>query len=396
MKAEIREKFNAEFSDEKYKSFVENLKSQFPDELDFRVAESPLFVPKAVKNKVLQACDAILKEIQSEDFIAKTEKAIPAEFLVPNENKHSSFLAIDFAITKNEKGTIEPQLIELQGFPSLFGLQYFLAKEFKANYEIPENYSPFFNGFEETTFVEKMKDFLLNGHSPDEVIILEIYPEKQKTRIDFAISKVTFGIDAVCLTNIKVIDSQLFREKNGELIQIKRIYNRLIFDDLANYSDLKFEFDFTKKVDVEWCGHPNWFYRISKFAMPFLKSKYIPKSYFLNQFDIEKADLSQFVLKPLFSFAGSGVKLTITKEDLEAIADKENYLIQQKVNYEPIIQAIEGAVKCEIRMLYIWPDAADEPILITNLARLSRGEMIGVRFNQNFDWVGGSIGFFEK
>ena len=395
---EIRRQFNESFSTEKYEAFLAEIEKDFPGQLDFRIAETPVFVPQALKIKLLQACNDIIDTLLKEDFKAKTERAIPANQYVPDEDKHPNFLAIDFAVCKDANGELTPQLIELQGFPSLFAYQWYLGQKYKKFFAVPKNFTQFFNRLNMATYVETMRKMLLGGEKAENVILLELYPEKQKTRLDFEVSRQLWGIEAVCYTKIKKECRKLYYEKDGRQIEIKRIYNRLIFDDLLqNYPDLQVEFKMTDNVDVKWVTHPNWFFRISKFTLPLLNSPYIPKSFYLSDLKEYPADLENYVLKPLFSFAGSGVKLGFTKEDLDAITDKENYLIQQKVKYEPVIEDTEGKlIKTEVRMLFVWDDAAQRPTLVTNLARLSRGEMIGVNFNKNFDWVGGSCAFFEE
>lgn len=394
---EIRDQFNESFSTEKYQALLAEIEKYFPSQLDFRVAETPVFVPLPLKIKILQACNDIIDTLVKEDFKAKTDRAIPANQNVPNEDSHPNFLAIDFAVCKDEKGELNPQLIELQGFPSLFGYQWYIGQKYKKFFFNPKNFSQYFNRLNMASYVEFMKKVFLGGEKAENVILLEIYPEKQKTRLDFEITKQLWGIEPICLTKIKKEGRKLYYEKDDRKIEIKRIYNRLIFDDLLqNFPDLETEFKLTDDVDVKWVTHPNWFFRISKFTLPLLNSPFVPKSEYLSELKEYPADLENYVLKPLFSFAGSGVKLNFTKEDLDAIEDKENFLIQRKVKYEPIIEDPEGQlIKTEIRMLFAWEDSASRPTLVTNLARLSRGEMIGVNFNKNFDWVGGSCGFFE-
>jgi hypothetical protein len=91
------------------------------------------------------------------------------------------------------------------------------------------------------------------------------------------------------------------------------------------------------------------------------------------------------------------VKINITKQDLDDITEnRDNYILQKKVKYVPVINAPGEPVKVEIRMLMIWHEKDEKPTLISNLVRLSKGEMIGVRYNKDKDWVGASIGFFEK
>ncbi len=398
MQSSIRQKYNQSFTQEKYQNFLSDLNNATHKPIEFRVAETPVFVPKYLKNKLIETCESIVDVIVKDDFKAKTDKAIPQIQNVPNENKHTSFLAIDFAVCQNESGEFEPQLIELQGFPSLFGFQYLLSENFQKHFDIPENYEFIFNDFDRKDYIEQLRKLIIGKEKVENVILLEIYPETQKTRIDFDVTENLIGVKAVCLTKIIKEGKKLFYLNDGIKTPINRIYNRLIFDDLTNFPDLKPDFNLTDDVEVEWIGHPNWFFRISKFTMPLFKNQYIPECRFLSEYEGNfPENLSDYVLKPLFSFAGSGVIINVLPSDLEKINDPENYILQKKVKYEPVIETTDGSnVKCEIRMLYIWQKDEPRPTLLTNLARLSRGEMIGVRYNKDFDWVGGSVCFMEK
>lgn len=393
----LRQTFNNHFSPERYGAFLDAIQADLPGQLDFRVAETPVFVPRALGDKLKQACADIVDVITSDGFEARTEAAIPPDQHVPNPNRHTTFLAVDFAVCRDTNGELTPQLIELQGFPSLFGFQAYLPQKFREFYPIPDSVSPLFGGLNREEYIELLRKTIVADCDPEEVILLEIYPEKQKTRIDFELTRQLIGVAPVCLTKIRKDGRSLYYEKDGRRIPIKRIYNRLIFDDLQNFPDLQTEFHLTDDVDVTWVGHPNWFFRISKYTLPFLKSEFVPQSHFLSDLETIPADLENYVLKPLFSFAGAGVKIHVSPADIEAIpADQRgNYLLQRKVQYEPVIQSPDGLVKCEIRMLFVWPEGDQKPTLVTNLARLSRGEMIGVNFNKNKDWVGGTVCFFE-
>ena len=110
----------------------------------------------------------------------------------------------------------------------------------------------------------------------------------------------------------------------------------------------------------------------------------------MNDLKILPDNLDNYVLKPLYSFAGSGVIIDLNKDILNKITDKENYILQEKINYKPVISTPEGKSKMEIRLMYIWDK---EPVLVHNLVRLSKGKMIGVDFNKNKTWVGSSIAF---
>ncbi|HAO07155.1 MAG TPA: hypothetical protein DCQ50_09220 [Chryseobacterium sp.] len=388
-----RKQFNQEFSQEKYNQFKEILEQKSGLETGFRISESPLFLTKEFESKLIDASESIISQIKnlSEETL---QKAIPGNCRVPNDTKQPHFFTIDFGICKSENGEIEPQLIELQAFPSLYAFQKVFEQTFCDVYPF---LSELQNKMPHDDFKNYMKDLLLGDENPENVILLEIYPEKQKTAIDFVLTEKLLGIKTVCLTKVKKEGRKLFYENDGKLTDIRRIYNRVIFDELDRIPDLKTEFDFREDVDVTWVTHPNWFFKISKFLLPLLQHQFVPKSYFLHEFP-ESENLENFVLKPLFSFAGSGVNLNPTKEITDAIEDKENYILQRKVTYEPIFEDINGEFsKAEIRLLYIWRENDERPILLENLGRMTKAAMVNVDFNKkDAIWIGSSNAFFVK
>lgn len=241
-----------------------------------------------------------------------------------------------------------------------------------------------------------MYDIIVGDSDPKNVVLLEIEPELQNTYIDMLSTSVELGIPVVCVTQVIKKDKTLYyTDASGQEVEIRKIYNRVIFDELYQRDDLEMQFSFTDELDVEWIGHPNWFYRISKYLMPFLKNKYVPETVFLHEFKEVPEDLENYVLKPLFSFAGAGVIIDVTKDDIEKIKDKANYILQRKVTYEPVLKSPNEPVKVEIRMLMVWPKNEERPFVVNNLVRLSKGKMIGVKYNKDKDWVGGSVGFHE-
>jgi len=389
-----RQKYNQQFTEEKYQNFLIELQNGYPP-IPFRVAETPVFIPKALKEKLIAAGEEIINLIKQPNFKALTQKSIPTNWNVPNENKQPHFLTFDFGICKNQAGELTPMLIEMQGFPSLYGFQHHLGKTFKSSFGIDDSVNYFLNGFTEEKYTKLLKEVIIGQHEAEEVALMDVDAPNQKTAIDFFVTQKMLGIKILALEEIKKVGKQLFYEENGRKVQLKRIYNRLIFDEVANKTEIfQNSFDPREELDVEWVTHPNWFYRISKFTMPFLKSEFVPETRFLNEIEKLPADLENYVLKPLFSFAGMGVIIDVNEEDIADIKDPENWILQRKVNYEPAVQSPDGGVKAEIRIMYLWPDGG-EPQLCINLARLSRGKMIGVRYNADFDWVGGTIGFME-
>jgi len=392
----LRTHYNTLFSTEKYQAFLQQIAHDFPGQLDFRVAESPVFVPADLTAQLLQAGEDIIDTLVHPRFLQQTERAIPVNSSTPAENTHTHFLILDYAICQNPDGRLTPQLIELQGFPSLFGYQAYLNGLYPTFFPVPETLRPYFGHLNEAGYLQAMRDLLLQGETPDHTVLLELFPHRQKTRIDFEATRRYWGIEPVCLTEVRRAGRSLYYQRNGRNIDIHRIYNRVIFDELDTIPGLRTDFHFSEEIDATWIGHPNWFFRISKFSLPLLKSDFVPESYFLHELSEYPDHLDDFVLKPLFSFAGQGVRLHVSAADLDAIPDKENYLLQRRVQYAPVLESPQGGVKVELRMMYIWPDGKERPQPITSLARLSRGEMIGVRYNSAYDWVGSSAAFFEQ
>ncbi|MGB0863007.1 MAG: hypothetical protein ACPG19_01210 [Saprospiraceae bacterium] len=391
----IREKFNKNFTEATYKALLEDVAAEYNHAPPFRIAETPVFLPNGLKDRLIEACEEITEQICIADFKEKTQAAV--EQPVPNETDKTLFLQMDFGICYDENGELTPQLIEIQGFPSLYFFQDLIAKKYKKNYNIPDNYDYLFNNLSSEEYIDLLRKGILGKHQPENVALLEIEPEKQVTQIDFLGAKEHLGIAVLCISDIIVEgDNYFYINDNGEKTPIYRIFNRVIFDDLIKRDDLKRDFYFSKANNMEWAGHPNWFHRISKFTMPLFNSQYVPQSFFLHELEEYPADLENYVLKPLYSYAGMGVNLDITAADLDEIKERENYIIQKKVTYQPVVETTEEPSKCEIRMLMLWLPEMERPIIVNNLARLSKGKMIGVRYNKDRTWVGGSVGFFEK
>ncbi len=394
----IRSKFNENFTQQKYQEYLDELNRPHPGQLDFRIAETPVFCDKTFKEKMLSACESIVDIIVSPTFKEESARAIPANLQVPGESQLSNFIAFDFGLCENELGELEPQLIEMQGFPTLFAFQVWQEEVARKVFDIPANYDSYFNGLSKDSYIKLLKEILLNGHDAENVILLEIFPEKQKTRIDFYFTQDYTGIKPVCLTTLVKKGRKLFYINDGVETEVKRIYNRVIFDDLQQQAPEVQEKGklLLEDLDVEWVPHPNWFFRISKYTLPFIKNKYVPETRFLDKIEELPADLENYVLKPLFSFAGQGVIIDVSKDDIDKVSDPENWILQRKVKYADVIKTPDGPAKAEIRIFYFWKDGEPRPIATNNLARISKGKMIGVRYNKDKTWVGGTLAFLEK
>lgn len=387
MIASVRENFNKNYSNERYQKYQSEIWNYTNGEADFRICETPLFLDEELSQKLQLAANEIASYLLTDEFRVKSQVAIPANLSVPNEDSHPLFLQIDFAICADENGKPIPKLIELQGFPSLYAFQVMLDDINRKYYDIPSGFTSYFNGFTKDTYLGLFKSAVVGNHSPENVVLLEIEPWNQKTRIDFTLTKEYLGIEVVCISEVIQRGEKLFYKKNGTEIPIRRIYNRIIFDELLR-KGIKSGFDFHSDLEVEWAGHPNWFFKISKHTLPQIKSKFAPRCYNLNELTEYPDDLENYVLKPLYSFAGAGVKVDVTKEMLDGISERKDYILQEKVVYMPLIKTPDESSRAEIRMMFIW---LDKPVLVNNLLRTSKGKMMGVDFNKGKTWVGSNI-----
>lgn len=391
----LRNEYNSKFTAEKYQTFLKSITDSCDVTPKFRISETPVFIGNEFRDKLLKACEDIVDVLVRPDFKAMTDAAIPPHCNVPNEDEHPQFLVIDFGVCADKDGSLSPKLIELQGFPSMYVFQHLLAERFRTHFDLPENMTHLFNVADTEGYVQLLRKVIVGDSKPENVVLLEVEPHRQNTQIDFWATSRLLGIKTLCVTHVIKEGKKLFyRNDVGKLIHIEKIYNRVIFDELLQRKDLKMGFNFSDALEVEWIGHPNWFFRISKYTMPFLEGDFVPKTYFLKDLKTMPTDLENYVLKPLFSFSGQGVKINVTQQDLDEVTDPSNFILQEKVQYVPALQTLNDPAKIEIRMLLIWERGEKRPKLVNNLIRLSKGEMIGVRYNKDKDWVGASVGLF--
>ena len=395
MDSQLRQKFNADFTPEKYAALVRCINEAERWPADFRLSETPVFLTREFTDEVTRAAKGIVELTRTPEFARHAKNAIPKGLEVPNESAHPNFLVVDFGICA-EGDRLVPRLIELQAFPSLFGFQLLVLHCMRMAYPaIPRNWTSSFGGMKDEAYIDLLRRTIVSSSNPENVILLEIEPERQKTRIDFAATERLVGIRSVCLTQIKKRGRQLFYERDGREVRIERIYNRVIFDELMRRPDLDLPFRFHDDLEVTWVGHPNWYFRISKHSLPFLKTEHTSPAFFANEFPAsEKID--NYVLKPLYSFAGLGVDMEPTREKLSALENPGEWILQKKVAYAEFVPTVDGPKsKAEIRMMFVWPEEDRDPILVNNLVRMSQGKMMGVDFNKEKTWVGSSIALHD-
>ncbi len=392
----LRQQYNDSFTNEAYRAMLAWLGGQYGHDPKFHVAETPVFFPKDFRDRVLTACDDVLAVITDPGYAKRAAGAIPPGEYVPGQDEHPLFMQLDFGVCRDETGTLVPQLVEAQGFPSLYHFQALLDRSFSRFFTIPEGFSARFDGSTPQEYLDLLQHAIVGDHDPENVIVLEVDPKGQTTRIDLVAACAELGIREVCISELDFADGKLYYDKDGARTQVQRIYNRVIFDDLKARPDLQRRFNMVEAADIEWVGHPNWFFLISKYSLPFIDSPYVPETRFVSELKEYPEDLSRYVLKPLYSFAGLGVNLHPTVEDLRALDQPAHFILQKKVTYAPIVETPDEPARVELRMMYLWPKGASKPILVNNLVRLSKGEMIGVRYNAGKSWVGGTLGYFEQ
>jgi hypothetical protein len=394
----LRQRFNAGFTPDKYRAFLQQIDDACGTHVNFRLSETPCFFPKALTDEMAEGGKELIRQLVDDPkYRAKSDEAVPEEFKVQNEAPHPMFVQVDFGLVRNANGDLQPKLVELQAFPSLYAYQPALAEAYIDAYGLASNAERpnyFLSGLNIDSYHDLLRRAIVAGHDPENVILMEIHPQEQKTLPDFLLTEKMLGIRTVDITQIKKEGSGLYYKHGGRRVPIRRIYNRAIVDELER-KGVKLAFDWRDTLDVEWAGHPNWYFRISKFSIPYLKHRSVPKTWFLDKLEEVPDDLENYALKPLYSFAGLGVIIAPTKEDVAAIpAEKRpSYILQERLHFEPVIETPFGGTKAEVRVMYVWLEEL-KPVL--TIIRMGRGLMMGVDHNKNMEWVGASAGFIAN
>ncbi len=387
---ELRKRFLEQWSPESYAAMLADLEAAAGRRVGFRISETPVFYPRALLDKMIRYGQELYAQIANNpEYRAASDRIIPAGFQVPREAEHPLFVQADFGLVREPDGSLEPKLVEVQGFPSIFALQEVIAEAYANTYGIQEAH--FLGGLTRGSFTELFKKAVLGGHDPADVVLLEIDPENQKTAADFhAVRR---------LLDLRICPLQDVRKRGRKLIyegrEIKRVFNRVIFDEIVR-KDVQFDFRFSDDLDIEWAGHPNWFYRLSKFSLPWFRHACVPPTQLLSDVAALPGNLEDYVLKPLYSFGGRGVRVGPSREEVESIppVERGDYILQQRVNFVPVLDTPRGPTKVETRILYIHDGSELHPV--ATVVRTGRGNMMGVTYNDDLDWVGASAAFYTR
>ena len=392
---EYRRDFNARFSEEKYANFLAELQRRCGVPVKFRCNETPCFLPKELIDRMVAAGEDLIGQlVHNESYLKAASALIPTEYRVPAPSDRPLFIQADFGIVREEQGGWAPRLVEIQGFPSLYAFQLTLAQTYKDVYGLDPELRTMLDGLDEQAYGSLLKQAILRGHDPAEVVLLEADPLEQKTLPDFLETQRHVGIPTVDISTVWSENGKLYYSDGSRQIRIRRIYNRAIADELIR-KKTPMAFRFSDDLDVEWAGNPNWYFLISKFSLPCLRHETVPRTWFLSDLTELPLDPERLVLKPLFSFAGLGVIVGPTKEDIAAVPDlqRKDYILQERMDFAGVIETPSGPDKAEVRIMYIW---ADRLRAVNTIVRTGRGKMMGVDHNRNLDWVGASAAFFPS
>jgi hypothetical protein len=388
----LRERFNAAFTVEKYQNFLRDLEAACGVRVMFRNCETPCFFPLPLIDRIAHDGCELIRQLNTPEYRAISKQAVPQRFDVPGEPDHPLFLQVDFGLVRESSGEIAPRLVEIQAFPSLYAYQPVLSQTYMHAYGLDGELRYLLGGLDRESYRKLLGRAILGSHEPENVVLMEIDPLHQKTLADFLLTEKMIGVRAVCITQIRKQGSRLYYERDGRSIPIRRIYNRAIVDELQR-RNIAIAFDFRDELDVEWAGHPNDYFRISKFSIPYLRHESVPQTWYLDQLHHIPRDTENYVLKPLFSFAGLGVRIGPAREEIMAIpaTQRGGYILQERLNFEPVIDTPAGMTRAEIRVMYIW---LDELLPVSLLVRMGRGAMMGVDHNKEMEWVGASAGLY--
>ena len=383
----LRQQFNRDWTPQGYQRFLALIEQRAGVATQFRHSETPCFLPAPLIDKMARYGREMVEQLLADaDYRRESDAAIPERYRVPDEAPAPLFVQADFGLDAN----LEPQLVEIQGFPSLYAYQPVMAECYRDAYGIDAGLHAQPGGLNLEEYYGLLRRAIVGEHDPENVILLEIDPTHQKTLCDFLVTERLFGVRAVDVRALRREGHRLWYDRDGRLTPVERIYNRAIVDELERRA-VAMPFDFRDHLAVEWAGHPNWFFRLSKFSLPYLRHAAVPRAQFLDR--VERVENPErYVLKPLYSFAGLGVIVGPTQEDIAAVphARRSQYLLQERVDFVPVIETPAGRAKVEVRIMYIW---LEEMKAVNTIVRTGRGAQMGVDHNKNLEWVGASAGF---
>ena len=400
----LRGAFNNSWTEARYRDLTARIEARTRTPIAFPLSETPCFFPRSLMDELTAVGADLVSQILDDPRAASAAAAVvPDRFRGPQAGTHPTFVQVDFGLVRDDDGRVEPKLVELQAFASLYAFQLAVSDAYREAYDLPASLGAFLGGLDGASYHAVVGEAILGGHDPREVVLMEIEPRRQKTWPDFAVTEAMWGVRAIDTSEIIKEGRRLFYRRDGARVPIRRVYNRVIPDELER-KGVALPFDYRDDLDVEWAGHPSWYFQISKFSIPFLRHRSVPRTWFLHEMDRLPDDREGYLLKPLFSFAGGGITFAPTDADIAAIpqAERQNYILQERIHFAPVIETPDGPTQAEIRMMYVWSPSTSLRAgpgglrAVLPLIRMGRGKMMGVDHNKGLRWVGASAALMDE
>ena len=391
----LRAAFNASWTDAQFRDLIRRLEQRTGATLHFPISETPCFFPRSLMDSLaatgIRLIDLILK---SPEAMTAADAAVPERYRGQGAEAVPTFAQVDFGLVRDEDGNIAPKLVELQAFASLYGFQLAVAEAYRDAFALPASLELYLDGLTPDRYYELARNAIVGDNDPAEVVLMEIEPRRQKTWPDFVVTDQLWGVRAIDTSEVKREGRRLYYRRDGRVTQIKRIYNRVIPDELER-KKIQLPFGYGDDLEVSWAGHPAWYFRLSKFSIPWLAHPSVPETRFLDGIEQLPVDRDRYLLKPLFSFAGGGIIFAPTDAQIAAIPldERKNYILQERIGFAPVVETPHGPTQAEIRIMYLRDGARLRPVL--PLVRMGRGKMMGVDHNKGLRWVGASAGFIS-
>ena len=290
---------------------------------EFPVSETPCFFERGFIDGLANTGMELIHQLDSNvAALAAANHAVPDRFHGPNAEALPRFLQVDFGLVRTPGGGVEPKLVELQAFASLYGFQLAMAEAYRDAFGLPASLGIFLDGLDAPALRRAGRQAILGrarsarGRADGN----RAAPAEDVARL--RVTEPLWGVRAVDTAGGAARGPQLFYQRDGRRVPIRRIYNRVIPDELER-KGVALPFDYRDELDVEWAGHPAWYFRISKFSIPCLRHPSVPRTWFLHELDRLPDDREHYLLKPLFSFAGGGIIFAPTDAQIAAIPAAE-------------------------------------------------------------------------
>ena len=154
--------------------------------------------------------------LDNADAMAAADGAVPDRFKGDGAETLPTFVQVDFGLVRAADGSIEPKLVELQAFASLYGFQLVVAEAYRDAFGLPASLGVFLDGLDADSYHSLVANAIVGDHDPAEVVLMEIEPHKQKTWPDFVVTEQMWGVRAVDVSEVHREGRRLYYRRDGK------------------------------------------------------------------------------------------------------------------------------------------------------------------------------------